>query len=587
MTQSSNSNPPNTNTWRVYRHFYSFLLKYKNRFVLFIIVSVVLAVIQGVQPYFYKLFIETIKDKQGLDQIFLAYFLIRASEVIIGPIHNYLGDTFLLKAARDARIAVFKKVQQLDFAYHLSKSTGSLISAFKRGDSAFFNLFFEINFDSLQLLLDLCVTLFFLLRVDVFMAAATLACFLATLLFAKYILQKNMYYRQRFNQVEDEISGIIVDNMINFETVKMFSQENYELKRLKQKFQIWLKRLWQFAYTYYFMDLVVGIIGQTSVLLCVYLGLVKLGRQDFAVSDFVMIIGYSTTFYPKFFQLMRKLRHIVKSDVDLRKYFRPLNLETKVRDPRQPRELKSPCGEIEFQNISFAYEGKAKEALIDFNLKIRPGQSIALVGRSGAGKTTVIKLLMRFFDPDQGCINIDGVNIRQMEKSYLRSLIGIVPQEPILFNQSIAYNIAYGQSNQASQAEIKAAAKMANLSQFIQALPQKYDTLVGERGVKLSGGQKQRLAIARMILTNPSIVIFDEATSQLDSESEQKIQDALNKAAKNKTTIIIAHRLSTIQHVDKIVVVDEGKIVETGSHRYLLTQEDSLYKNFWSLQMIS
>ncbi|MBI3954779.1 ATP-binding cassette domain-containing protein, partial [Candidatus Collierbacteria bacterium] len=207
----------------------------------------------------------------------------------------------------------------------------------------------------------------------------------------------------------------------------------------------------------------------------------------------------------------------------------------------------------------------------------------ALVGRSGAGKTTVVKLLMRFYDVEKGAITIDKINIKDFTKSQLRSFIGVVPQEPILFNNTIGYNIGYG-VDKASAKEIKTAARMANLGNFIETLSEKYETNVGERGIKLSGGQKQRLAIARMILSNPDIIIFDEATSNLDSESEKLIQEAFWQIAKNKTTIIIAHRLSTIMRADRIIVMDCGKIIEMGSHRDLLTKKNGLYKHFWDLQ---
>ena len=218
------------------------------------------------------------------------------------------------------------------------------------------------------------------------------------------------------------------------------------------------------------------------------------------------------------------------------------------------------------------------------DLKIEQGQAVALIGRSGSGKTTLVKLLMRFYDLNGGEICLDGINIRDFTKDRLRSFIGVVPQEPILFNNTIAYNIGYSKARPKLD-EIRAAAKLANIDEFIQGLPKKYATEVGERGVKLSGGQKQRLAIARMILSDPDIVIFDEATSQLDSESEKLIQDAFWKARRGKTTIIVAHRLSTVMRADKIVVIENGKIKESGTHESLLRAKDSLYSHFWNLQI--
>ena len=220
----------------------------------------------------------------------------------------------------------------------------------------------------------------------------------------------------------------------------------------------------------------------------------------------------------------------------------------------------------------------------NINLKIRQGQSIALVGRSGSGKTTLIRLLMRFYDLDKGRILLDGVEIKNLTKSHLRSFIGVVPQEPVLFDNTVAYNISYGK-NGATKSEVAAASKIANLNKFIETLPKKYKTHVGERGIKLSGGQKQRLAIARMILSDPEIIIFDEATSQLDSENEKLIQQALWRVAKDKTTIIIAHSLSTAMRADKIIVMENGRIIEKGSHKALLAKKKGLYRHFWQLQV--
>ena len=273
-----------------------------------------------------------------------------------------------------------------------------------------------------------------------------------------------------------------------------------------------------------------------------------------------------------------------KSYVDIETYFGLLDNEVTVKDPEKPIKPDHISGQINFNNVTFSYKDGKQGALKNFDLKIKKGQSIAIVGKSGSGKTTLIKLLLRFFDTDKGTITIDNININNLCKDHLRGLIGVVPQEPILFNNTIGYNIGYGKEN-ATLGEIRVAAHLANIDEFIESTKNKYETYVGERGVKLSGGQKQRLAIARMILSNPAIIIFDEATSQLDSESEKLIQDAFWKVREGKTTIIIAHRLSTVARADRIVVMEEGKIKEVGTHSELLKNKDSLYKHFWDLQI--
>ncbi len=267
----------------------------------------------------------------------------------------------------------------------------------------------------------------------------------------------------------------------------------------------------------------------------------------------------------------------------MEKYFEILDEEIRIKDPENPVKIEDVRGEIVFDNVSFSYPEGKEDALNNFDLRIKPGQSVALVGESGAGKTTVTKILLRCYDPDSGKVLVDGTDIRKYKKSDFRKHLGVVPQEPILFNQSIEYNIGYGMKN-ASEEDVKRAARMALLDKFIDSLPNKYETKVGERGIKLSGGQKQRMAIARMILSEPEIIIFDEATSQLDSESEEKIQKAFWKAAEGKTTIIIAHRLSTITQSDRILVMEEGEIIEEGTHKQLSQDKDSRYYKFWQLQ---
>ncbi|MGB9637446.1 MAG: ABC transporter ATP-binding protein, partial [Microgenomates group bacterium] len=303
-----------------------------------------------------------------------------------------------------------------------------------------------------------------------------------------------------------------------------------------------------------------------------------------SIGDFVMIASFMTGFYYVFFELLWRLRNIARYYVDIKNYFSILDEEIMVKDPEKPEKITEVKGNIDFHHVSFNYGDFRSSVLKDINLSIKAGESVAFVGRSGAGKTTLIKLLLRFYDVSEGEILLDGVNIKNLPKGQLRSYIGIVPQEPILFNNTIGYNIAYG-SEKPTQKEIEEATKMANLHEFIEGLPEKYETPVGERGIKLSGGQKQRLAIARMLLSNPKIIVFDEATSNLDSESEKLIQEALWKVAQGRTVLIIAHRFSTVRKADKIVVLEDGKIVQVGSHKELIADSNGLYHYLWNLQI--
>ncbi|MGD9128986.1 MAG: ABC transporter ATP-binding protein [Candidatus Woesebacteria bacterium] len=574
--------------FKIYKIYYRFLLHYKKQFFLFLIALVSFSIFQSIQPYFYKLFIDAIPSAnyQRLFQILAIYILVRILELVSDVFTRWWGDCFLLPAARDARLAVFKKIQDLDFAFHLTKSTGSLISAIKRGDLAFFSIHHVINIRISKIAISFLVILIFFSQIHWTVALLMLLSFVVNLLVAYFLVKKNIKARKEFNRAEDKISAIIVDNLLNFETVKLFAKEDLELKRLKKQFENWLARLWSYANSFRFIDVSVGGIGNLALFFILLFSLKEMAALRFTPGEYIMILGFISTFYPRFFELIYEVRNLAKHQVDIQKYFSVLNKKTLVNDPAQPVEKASVKGEIEFRNVSFSYPEGKQDALNNINLHIRQGQSVAFVGHSGVGKTTIAKLLMRFYDPEQGAIYLDGINIKDFTKDRLRSFMGVVPQDPILFNNTIAFNIAYGADN-VTQEELIAATKMANLNDFIETLPKKYETQVGERGVKLSGGQKQRLAIARMILSNPDIIIFDEATSQLDSESEKKIQDAFWKAAKNKTTLIIAHRLSSIVKAEKIVVMEEGSIKEIGSHRDLLTRKDSLYSRFWRLQTIA
>ncbi|MDQ3099593.1 MAG: ABC transporter ATP-binding protein/permease [bacterium] len=572
--------------FKTYKTYYSFLLNYKRQYIGFTIALIFYGISGSIQPYFYKLFIDAIPagNFETLLNILILFVGLRVLQVFLDMLTYFLGDTVMFASGRDARLTVFKKIQDLDFAYHASKSTGSLISAVKRGDGAFYSTFDSLNIDLPRIAINFLVVVGFFATINLQIMAIMIVSFGINIVIARYLIAYNMKKRAEFNKTEDHISSIITDNLINFETVKYFAKEEWERKRLKNDFKPWTEKLWGFANTFRLIDLTVGSVGNIGLFLVIFIALRQLISTELTPGEFILILGFITDFYPKFYQLIFRFRDLAKHYTDLQTYFAILDNEVLIKDPVRPVKKTAVKGEIEFKNVTFAYpEGKTK-SLENFDLHIRNGQSVALVGRSGVGKTTLIKLLMRLYDIQKGEILIDGTSIKKFSKSQLRSFMGIVPQEPILFNNSIAFNIGYGADNPTIE-EIKAAAAMAYLDDFIETLPKKYETNVGERGIKLSGGQKQRLAIARMILSNPDIIIFDEATSHLDSESEKAIQDAFWNAAKDKTTIIIAHRLATVVKADKIIVLEEGKIVETGSHRALLAKKNGVYKRFWDMQV--
>lgn len=543
-------------------------------------------VFELITPYFFKLFVNALQDGKldYLYKLILIYVAIQFVGLIFGNLKYLLGDIVAVDTSIDIRRAIFKYVQELDFSFHSGKSTGALISAFKRGDNAFWGLYDRLNQRMWEIVIGFAVMGYFFIQIDYRFILIFVVSFLLTLVATKYLAGYNIKTRNEFNEWEDEISGIITDNLINYETVKLFAKEGWEQNRLKNTFKTWKRFLWRHFWTYRMIDISVGSLVNISIFLVLAFSLNLIKAGGIGIGDFVLIISYVSMFFPKLFDLIYGLREISTNLADIKKYFELLDYQIDVKDPEKPIKIGHVYGEIAFDNVEFVYKNRFKNAIDGVNLKIEQGQSVALVGRSGSGKTTLVKLLMRFFDLSSGSIMIDGINIKDFTKDTLRGFIGIVPQEPILFNNTISYNIGYGKDH-AKLSDIREAAKIANIDDFVQSLPKKYDTEVGERGVKLSGGQKQRLAIARMILSDPDIVVFDEATSQLDSESEKLIQDAFWKARAGKTTIIVAHRLSTIMRADKIVVMEHGQIKEVGTHESLLKQKDSLYSHFWNLQI--
>lgn len=571
---------------KILKIFYKFFFEKKFWAVLFIVFVVASPIIDSLSPYFFKLFVDAIPsfNQELIFRILTSFMILRGVAMVIEIGKYQVGDILGVDASAKVMSSIFKHIHKLDFAFHSTKSSGSLISAFKRGDGAFFNLYFSIHFRIIEVMVRFIVLLYFFNSLNSTIFLIILVTFLLTSVITAVFVRINIKARRKVNENEDKISGVIVDNMINFETVKLFAKEDWEQQRLIEIQSIWKKAVWKYVYTYRAFDVAMGLVINGSMFFTVIYSLKLTITGIFSIGDFVMVVSFLQSFYPQLFELVWGFRDIAKSYTDSQKYFEILDNKVMIKDPQKGVSSNNTKGEIQFENVNFTYDQGKNKALKNIDVRIRQGQSVALVGRSGAGKTSFIRLLLRFFDPDSGRITIDNINIKKFKKSQLRKLFGVVPQEPILFNNTILYNIKYGKPS-ASAKEVEAAAKIANIHKFILSLPDKYNAQVGERGIKLSGGQKQRLAIARMVLSNPKIVIFDEATSQLDSESEKLIQDAFWKASFGKTVIIIAHRLSTIQKTDKIIVLEKGKIIEEGSHKDLLSRKDSLYSHFWNLQI--
>ena len=578
--------PAFKNMIKTLKTFYRFVLKKRLIFVGFALLVLASAVLGSILPYFYKLFVNALPsfNPHELFRIVFLYIGVSVAALFIDIASYFVGDVILFEASVDARKTIFKHVLDLDFAFHSGKSTGGLISAFKRGDGAFFDLFHIIHHRIADVVISFIVMVYFFTQLNPLIGLVAVISMAVTIILTRFLIGYNVKKRSEFNKEEDNIAGIIADNMMNYETVKLFAQEKNEEGRLSVAFKAWMKALWGFGNSFRLIDITIGSIINLGIFAILTVSVLGAINQKIGVGDFVLIAAFTSSLFPRLWDLVWSSRDMAKAYSDIQRYFALLDYKIEVKDPEKPVKVSNIYGEVEFNNVKFAYKNRGKNAIDGITLKIEQGQSIALIGRSGSGKTTLAKLLMRFYDIDSGEISIDGINIKDFTKDTLRSFIGVVPQEPVLFNNTIAYNIGYGAPS-AKLAKIKAAAKLANIDEFIESLPEKYKTEVGERGVKLSGGQKQRLAIARMILSDPDIVVFDEATSHLDSESEKLIQDAFWKARAGKTTVIIAHRLSTVMRADKIVVMEWGKIKEIGTHNSLLKNKAGLYSHFWNLQI--
>jgi len=569
---------------KTFTFFYSFLWKYKEYFILSQITAFISIASYSSIPFIYRYLIDNFQNltAQSFFAVVMVYGSIRIGGILFGNLSWFLAEKVQNPAEVDVKVKVFSHLQKLDFIFHTAKKSGELISKIKRGGSAFERMDSEINRELTDDFFRLIIIAGAFSMISLKITYIFIFSIATIILISTFLIKNNVKLRVRYNKEEDNISHIIADNLINYETVKYFASEKREVFNLVEAFKKWTISVWKLVMSSMRINLSVRLLSViTTIIILAMLGGDVINKKITA-GDFILVMTFLMQIFPNIEKIVFRLRSIMNDYTDIKDYFAILDYPLEVKDPEQPLKFECKKGEVEFKNLSFSYEG-GQEALKNISIAMSAGTSTALVGRSGSGKTTMTKLLMRVYDPNEGQVLVDGFDIRQIKKEDLRRNIGIVPQEPILFNSSIGYNIGYSLEN-ATKEEIENAAKLANLHDFIVTLEKGYDTVVGERGVKLSGGQKQRLAIARVFLLNPKIIIFDEATSHLDSESERLIQNSMEKLAKGKTMIIIAHRLSTIMKADKIIVLDNGNVIEEGKHSDLLSRNSGIYKKLWELQ---
>ncbi len=584
--QKQQAKPDKGHDWHSIQYVLPYVWQYKGR-VCFAMACLIIAKVAGVSM---PLYLKTIIDELSLPATasivpvaaLVGYGLARFASSIFSEIRDALFAKVTQGAIRKISNAVFAHLLSLSMRFHLMRQTGGLSRDIERGSRGIGFLLNFMVFNIIPTLLEISMVAGILLwRYDGLFAAVTLSTIGLYIAFTLFFTNKRLLVRRRMNMIDSEANSKAIDALINYETVKYFNNEKFETNRYDENMGRWEKAAIKNQLTLSGLNAGQGLIITTGIILLLWLSAKGVTQKTMTVGDVVLVSAYLTQLYAPLNFLGFVYREIKNSLADMERMFGLLRQGAEIKDSANAQTLNAVQANIVFQDVDFSYEHN-RQILKDVSFTIPAGHTVAVVGDSGAGKSTLSRLLFRFYDINCGSIAINGIDIRDYTQASLREHIGIVPQDTVLFNDSIFYNIAYGKTG-ATREEVEAVAKAAHIHDFIMKLPEAYATPVGERGLKLSGGEKQRVAIARTLLKNPPIMIFDEATSALDTRTERSIQEELVHIAKDRTTLIIAHRLSTIVEADTILVMSDGKIIESGSHQALLSQ-NARYAQMWALQ---
>jgi len=513
--------------------------------------------------------------------LIISYGVVRIASLTFEGMRDALFSKVSQHAIREVSLTIFKHLHSLSLQFHLNRQTGALSKFIDRGTKGIDFLLRYVIFNVVPTFIEIILVSIILLNLyGYFYALITIITITIYVILTFIITQWRVQFRRDMNSADNSVSTKMIDSLINFETVKYFNNENHEFNRLDvslKKYELAANKSRHSLSLLNIAQIIVIMSGITIMLVMTAFGI---RSNDISIGGFVVINAYMLQLYQPLNFLGSVYREIQQSLVDMENMFNLLDEKSKVKDSLKQLKINSKT-EIKFSNISFGYDER-RTVIKDISFEVPNGKKVAIVGPTGAGKSTISRLLFRFYDPTNGSIYINDENINSISQHSLRKIIGVVPQDTVLFNDTIHYNISYGDPK-ASEDDIINAAKNADIHDFVISLPDGYETIVGERGLKLSGGEKQRVAIARTFLKNPKILFFDEATSALDSTTEKEIQKNLENISKNKTTLIIAHRLSTAAYADNIIVLDKGSIIEQGSHNYLLDLKGK-YFEMWEKQ---